>query len=370
MTIVGTRPEIIRLSRVIALLEEHTDHVLVHTGQNYDHELYSIFMEELGLESPKHQLDAAVGSPMETIANILSRIDPVLEDESPDAVLVLGDTNSALSVLAAKRRKIPIFHMESGNRCFDARVPEETNRRIVDHISDINLCYTEHARRYLLAEGFPSDRIMVTGSPMHEVLSHYAGQIESSNVLDRLALEKGKYFVASLHREENVDSPARLRLLGECLDAIAEKYGLPILFSVHPRTRKRLESLGIQLDDRIVLSKPLGLFDYVALQKNAACTLSDSGTITEESSILGFPAVTVRESHERPEGMDEGVLIMTGLQPDRVLESISVTLAQRASGVLSGVPADYDSPACSWKVLKLILSYTEYVRRRVWQVAT
>jgi len=366
MTIVGTRPELIRLSRVIAVLEEVTRHVLVHTGQNYDYELNEIFFRELGLPRPKHYLEAAGATPAQTIGNTIARADAVLAREQPDAVLVLGDTNSCLAVIPAKRRKIPIFHMEAGNRCFDMRVPEEINRRIVDHVSDINLCYTEHARRYLLAEGLPPDRVIKTGSPMKEVLDYHRAGIEGSDVLARLELAPRRYFVVSLHREENVDDPRHLRRLVQALNALARRYGYPLIFSCHPRTRQRLQKGQFKLDRRVRLMPPLGFFDYVALQKSAFCTLSDSGTITEESSILGFPAVTVREAHERPEGMDEGAVIMTGLDPRHIVESVGVTVRLFERFGPCRLPADYQADNVSWKVAKVILSYTDYVNRRVW----
>lgn len=367
MTIVGTRPEIIRLSRVIAVLENVTEHVLVHTGQNYDYELNEIFFEQLGVPRPKHYLEAAGRTAAETIGQTIARADAVLESERPDAVLVLGDTNSALAVIPAKRRKVPVFHMEAGNRCFDMRVPEEINRRIVDHVSDINMCYSEHARRYLLAEGFPPDRVIKTGSPMKEVLDHHRAAIESAGVHERLGLERGRYFVVSLHREENVDDPARLECLAGVLGALAERYGLPLVFSVHPRTRKRLEAGGLRLHELVRGMPPLGFFDYVALQKDAFCTLSDSGTITEESSILGFPAVTVREAHERPEGMDEGAVVLTGLSRDRILQAVELTRRQFDTMGPCRVPDDYQVDQLSWKVAKIILGYTDYVNRTVWR---
>lgn len=367
MTIVGTRPEIIRLSRTIAVLEEVTNHVLVHTGQNYDYELNGIFFKELGVPKPKHYLDAAGRNAAETIGNTIARVDRVLEKEQPEAVLVLGDTNSCLAVIPAKRRKIPIFHMEAGNRCFDMRVPEEINRRIVDHVSDVNLCYTEHGRRYLLAEGLPADRVMKTGSPMKEVLDHHRASIEASKVHTRLKLEQGHYFTVSIHREENVDDAAHLRSLVEALNALATKYRHPLVFSVHPRTRERLETGRHRLHKLVRPMPPLGFFDYVALQKNAFCTLSDSGTIAEESSILGFPAVTVREAHERPEGMDEGAVVMTGLDPKRILQAVALTRAQFKQWGPCRTPADYQADQVSWKVAKIILGYTDYVNRRVWQ---
>ncbi len=366
VTIVGTRPEIIRLSRVISVLETVTNHVLVHTGQNYDYELNGIFFKELGVPQPKHFLKAAGRNAAETIGNTIAKADLVLEKEKPDAVLVLGDTNSCLAVIPAKRRKIPVFHMEAGNRCFDIRVPEEINRRIVDHVSDINLCYTEHGRRYLLAEGLPADRVMKTGSPMKEVLDFHRASIEASNVHERLDLTPGRYFTVSIHREENVDDAVHLASLVAALNGLAAKYRHPLVFSVHPRTRKRLQAGRHKLHKLVRTMPPLGFFDYVALQKRAFCTLSDSGTIAEESSILGFPAVTVREAHERPEGMDEGVVIMTGLDPQRILPAVEMTLAQFKTMGPSRIPPDYNVDQVSWKVAKIILGYTDYVNRRVW----
>lgn len=367
ITIVGTRPEIIRLSRVLAVLDEVTEHQLVHTGQNYDYELNEIFFQELGVKRPKHFLNAAGGSAAETIGNTIIRVDAILEQEKPDALLVLGDTNSCLSVIPAKRRKIPIFHMEAGNRCFDMRVPEEINRRIVDHVSDINLCYTEHGRRYLLAEGLAPDRVMKTGSPMKEVLNHHRTGIEGSDIHERLALNKGEYLTVSLHREENVDDPEHLKCLVSALDALAERYQYPLIFSVHPRTRNRLERNGHTLNPLVQALSPMGFFDFVALQKHAFCTLSDSGTIAEESSILGFPAVTIREAHERPEGMDEGAVIMTGLRPERILQAVEMTRKQFDTLGPCKTPMDYDVDQVSWKVAKIVLGYTDYVNRKVWQ---
>jgi len=366
MTIVGTRPEIIRLSRVISLLDEVADQVLVHTGQNYDYELNEIFFKDLGVPEPRHFLAAAGKTAAETIGNTIIKVDGVLALENPEAVLVLGDTNSCLSVIPAKRRKIPIFHMEAGNRCFDMRVPEEINRRIVDHVSDVNLCYTEHGRRYLLAEGLPADRTMKTGSPMKEVLDYHRKAIEASDIHERMGLEKGKYFTLSIHREENVDDEANLSSLVEAINALADRYGYPLVFSVHPRTRKRLEADGHELDPLVRLMPPMGFFDYVALQKDGFCTISDSGTIAEESSILGFPAVTVREAHERPEGMDEGVVVMTGMRKERILQAVELTARQFAERGPCRTPVDYDVDQVSWKVAKIILGYTDYVNRRVW----
>jgi UDP-N-acetylglucosamine 2-epimerase (non-hydrolysing) len=369
MTIVGTRPEIIRLSRVIAVLHEVTQHVLVHTGQNYDYELNGIFFKDLDLPRPKHYLNAAGRNAAETIGNTISKADRVLEKENPEAVLVLGDTNSCLAVIPAKRRKIPVFHMEAGNRCFDMRVPEEINRRIVDHVADINLCYTEHGRRYLLAEGLPADRVMKTGSPMKEVLDFYRPGIEASTVHERLGLTPGKYFTVSIHREENVDAPEHLASLVEALNALATRYRLPLVFSVHPRTRKRLQSGRHKLHKLVRTMPPLGFLDYNALQKSAFCTLSDSGTIAEEASLLGFPAITVREAHERPEGMDEGAVIMSGLRPERILQAVELTRAQFKGWGRCRIPPDYNVDQVSWKVAKIILSYIDYVNRRVWQKA-
>lgn len=366
MTIVGTRPEIIRLARVIARLDEVTDQVLVHTGQNYDYELNEIFFQELDIPKPDHFLSAAGKTAAATIGNTITKVDEVLEAEAPDAVLVLGDTNSCLSVIPAKRRKIPVFHMEAGNRCFDFRVPEEINRRIVDHTSDVNMCYSEHARRYLISEGLPPDRVIKTGSPMMEVLEHYLDNINSSDVHEKMDLEPGKYFTVSIHREENVDDDEHLTSLVASLNALADKYQYPLVFSVHPRTRKRLEAGGHKLNPLIRALPPMGFFDYNSLQKNAFCTLSDSGTIAEEASILGFPAVTVREAHERPEAMDEGAVVMAGLTPDRILQSVELTRAQFDDIGSCRRPYDYDMPMVSWKVAKIILGYTDYVNRKVW----
>lgn len=368
MTIVGTRPEIIKLSRVISELDAHVTHILVHSGQNYDYELNEIFFQELGIRKPDYFLNAVGGSVAQTIGNVIAKADEVMVKEQPDAVLLLGDTNSCLSAISAKRRKIPIFHMEAGNRCFDLRVPEEINRKIVDHISDINLTYTEHARRYLLAEGVKAETVMKTGSPMKEVLGHYLPSIEASDVLERLQVAPDDYFVVSAHREENVDSEENFCNLLATLNALAARYDRPIIFSTHPRTRKRLEDRGTEgLDNRIRFLKPLGFFDYVKLQMHARCVISDSGTITEESTILDFPAITIRQAHERPEGMDEGTLIMCGLKAERVMESIDVVISHRRGDhrVFSLVP-DYDTESVSRKVLRIILSYTDYVNRTVW----
>jgi UDP-N-acetylglucosamine 2-epimerase (non-hydrolysing) len=368
MTILGTRPEIIRLSRVIPALDEATDHVLVHTGQNYDHELNGIFFEEMGLRAPDHVLDGAGGSAAETIGNTIIGCDVVLAAEQPDAVLVLGDTNSALAVIAAKRRHIPIFHMEAGNRCFDQRVPEETNRRIVDHVADINLPYSAIAREYLLAEGFSADRVVKTGSPMFEVLSHYRAAIEASAVLEQAGVEPERYFLVSCHREENVDSEPNIRRLVAMLAAVGSAHDLPVLVSTHPRTRKRIEALGLTFDPRVRLMKPFGFLAYNKLQMGARAVLSDSGTISEESAILNFPALNIREAHERPEAMEEGAVMMTGFDPNRVLQALAILEGQgRGSDRSLLLPADYAVPNVSEKVVRITLSYTDYVRRTVWK---
>jgi len=368
MTVVGTRPEIIRLSRVLAVLDRETDHVLVHTGQNYDFELNEIFFKDLAIRKPDYFLEAAGDNAVETIGNTIIKIDPVLAKESPEAFLVLGDTNSCLAAISAKRRKIPIFHMEAGNRCFDQRVPEETNRKIVDHISDINLTYSDIAREYLLREGLPPDRIIKTGSPMFEVLTHYRNRIGKSQILKKLKLKRFDYFVVSAHREENIDSDANFSKLSTVLNGIAEKYKKRVIISTHPRTRKRIETTGTRLHKNIELLKPLGFSDYVHLQKNASAVLSDSGTITEESSILNFPALNIREAHERPEGMEEASVMMTGLEIDRVLQGLEILKKQpRGENRLLRQVADYSMPHVSEKVLRIILSYTDYANRTVWR---
>lgn len=370
MTVVGTRPEIIRLSRVIAALERHTEHTLVHTGQNYDYELNEIFFEDLEIRRPDRFLEAAGATAAGTIGQVIARIDPVLAEVQPDAFLVLGDTNSCLAAIPAKRRKIPIFHMEAGNRCFDQRVPEEINRRIVDHISDINLPYSSISREYLLREGLPPDRVIKTGSPMYEVLHHYMPKIRASSVLERLGLEPRGYFVVSAHREENIDSPQQFRNLVGTLRAVAAEFGLRMIFSTHPRTRKRIEAEGVQLPPQAELMKPLGLSDYVRLQMEAAAVLSDSGTITEESSILNFPAVNIRQAHERPEGMEEAAAVLTGLEPDSVLRGLRLVMGQKRGPERDlRIVADYDVPNVSEKVVRIIHSYVHYVNRTVWSKA-
>lgn len=368
MTVLGTRPEIIRLSRVIAALDRYFEHVLVHTGQNYDYELNQIFFEDLELRRPDHFLNAAGHSAMETIGNLIARTDALLGTVAPDAFLILGDTNSCLAAYAAKRRRIPVFHMEAGNRCFDQRVPEEINRRIVDHLADINLPYSEISREYLLREGFPPDRVIKTGSPMFEVLNHYRDRIEASTVLDRLQLTRGDYFVVSAHREENVDAERPFAGLVQILNGLAADYGRRVIVSTHPRTRKRFEAESIRLDARVELLKPLGFLDYVHLQTRAHAVLSDSGTITEESSILGFPALNLREAHERPEGMEEAAVMMVGMSYARVRDGLAA-LATQARGGGNGrrLVRDYEVPDVAEKVARLIVSYTAYVNRVVWQ---
>lgn len=367
MTIIGTRPEVIKLCRVIRKLDRHARHVLVHTGQNHDYELNQIFFDQLEIRKPDHFLNVVGATLGETLGNVLARAYEVMVLERPDALLLLGDTNSCLAAIVAKRLKIPIFHMEAGNRCFDQRVPEELNRKIVDHISDINLTYSDHAREYLLREGLPPDRVIKTGSPMYEVLSHYRSHIDQSDVLTRLRLMSLEYFVVSAHREENVDSDRHLHQLVDLLQGIAETYEKRIVFSVHPRTKSRIDSAKISLPALVDLHKPFGFFDYVSLQRQAHAVISDSGTITEESSILNFPAVNIREAHERPEGMEEGAVMMTGLDRTRVLQALAILETQpRGDQRLLRTVRDYDVPNVSEKVVRVILSYTDYVNRLVW----
>jgi UDP-N-acetylglucosamine 2-epimerase (non-hydrolysing) len=365
MTVLGTRPEIIRLSRVMPALDQAFDHVIVHTGQNYDHALNGIFFDEMRLRAPDHVLETGGGSAAETIGRVIMAADGVIAAERPDALLVLGDTNSCLSVIPAKRRRVPIFHMEAGNRCFDQRVPEEVNRRIVDHVADINLPYSSIAREYLLAEGLPADRIIKTGSPLFEVLDHYRGDIDGSDALVRHGLKRGAFFLVSCHREENVDSDRQIRSLCKTLDAIAERHDQPVVISVHPRTGQRIEALGLRFDDRVRLMKPFAYFDYVALQEAARAVLSDSGTISEESAILGFPALNIREAHERPEAMEAAAVMMVGLETERVLQGLALLDGSRAGKV--ALPSDYAVLDVSRKVVRIILSYTDYVRRTVWR---
>jgi len=366
-TIVGTRPEIIRLSRVMAALDRHLDHVLIHTGQNYDYELNQIFFDDLELRAPDHFLNAVGESPAQTIGLIISSVDQVLERVAPDAVLILGDTNSCLAALAAKRRKIPVFHMEAGNRCFDERVPEEINRKIVDHISDVNLPYSSISRDYLLREGLPPDRVIKTGSPMLEVLRHYLPKVERSEILALLGLQPEGYFLVSCHREENVDCERNLDGLLRVLDGLLEDFGLPVIVTAHPRTRKKLEARGVRLDPRIVLHKPFSLSDYLKLQVNARAVLSDSGTIAEESSILNFPALNLREAHERPEAMEEAAVMMTGLDWEIIRQALELLQSQGRGVERTLCPVqDYQLPNVSEKVVRIIMSYTGYVNRTVW----
>lgn len=368
MTIVGTRPELIKMSRVIVELDKYTRHVLVHTGQNYDYELNQIFFDDLQIRKPDYFLDAVGETAAQTIGQVIIKSDEVFEKEQPDAVMLYGDTNSCLAVIAAKRRKIPVFHMEAGNRCFDQRVPEELNRKVLDHLSDINLVLTEHARRYLIAEGIRPETIVKTGSHMDEVLSHYMPKIQNSDVLTRLDLRPGEFFIVSAHREENVDTSQNLRDLVETLNALAQTYGNPVIVSTHPRTRKRLDALGLtNIHPLVDFAKPFGFFDFVRLQMLARCVVSDSGTITEEASLLNFPAITVRYAHERPEGMDEGTLIMSGLKPQEVLEAVHVVCEQHANAGPMRTVADFVAPAVSRKIVRLVLSYTGYVNRTVWR---
>ena len=368
MTVVGTRPEIIRLSRVMSACDQYFDHVLVHTGQNYDYELNEIFFTDLGIRKPDHFLNAAGATGAETIGNVIIAVDKVLEEVQPEALLVLGDTNSCMAVIPAKRRKIPTFHMEAGNRCFDMRVPEEINRRIVDHTADINLTYSTIARDYLLAEGLPADQVIKTGSPMFEVLHHYKVKIEASDVLERLGLKAHQYFIVSAHREENINSDQNFLDLVEMLNAVAEKYQYPVIVSTHPRTRKRIEQLNVEFHPLVQLLKPLGFSDYNKLQLAAKATLSDSGTINEESSILNFPALNLRQAHERPEGMEEAAVMMVGLTAERILQGLNILDHQpRGEERLLRLVADYSMPNVSEKVVRIILSYTDYINRVVWK---
>lgn len=368
MTVVGTRPEIIRLSRVMSTCDQYFDHVLVHTGQNYDYELNEIFFTDLGIRKPDHFLNAAGATGAETIGNVIIAVDKVLEEVQPEALLVLGDTNSCMAVIPAKRRKIPTFHMEAGNRCFDMRVPEEINRRIVDHTADINLTYSTIARDYLLAEGLPADQVIKTGSPMFEVLHHYKAKIEASDVLVRLGLTEHQYFIVSAHREENINSDQNFLDLVKMLNAVAEKYQYPVIVSTHHRTRKRIEELNVEFHPLIQLLKPLGFSDYNKLQLSAKATLSDSGTINEESSILNFPALNLRQAHERPEGMEEAAVMMVGLTAERTLQGLDILDHQpRGEERLLRLVADYSMPNVSEKVARIILSYTDYVNRVVWK---
>ena len=369
MTIVGTRPEIIKLSRVIAELDKYTEHILVHSGQNYDYELNEVFFQEMGIKKPDYFLNAAGENAAETIGNVIMKSDELIADVKPDAVLLYGDTNSCLSVISAKRRKVPVFHMEAGNRCFDQRVPEEINRKIVDQLSDINMTLTEHARRYLISEGIRPETVIKTGSSMLEVLNYYKDNIDNSNVLERLGLKEKEFFIVSTHREENVDSEQNFNDLLESLNKIAETYAKRIIVSTHPRTRKKLEAMDTnEFNPLIEFMKPLGFFDYIALQKNAYCAISDSGTITEESSILNFPAITIRQAHERPEGMDEGTLIMSGLKSDDILSAIEIVTQQwEENKNVVHMVEDYNSDNVSKKVVRIIMSYIDYINRTVWK---
>lgn len=362
MTIVGTRPEIIKLSAVIPELDKYTEHILVHTGQNYDYELNEIFFDGMGIRKPDIFMEAAGENASETIGNVIIKSDELFKQHKPDAVLLYGDTNSCLSVISAKRNKIPVFHMEAGNRCFDQRVPEELNRKVVDHLSDINMTITEHARRYLVAEGIPPETVIKVGSSMKEVLANNKKSISGSRVLTQLGLKSKEYFVLSVHREENVDNEKNFKDLVESIDAICEMYGLPVIFGVHPRTQKLIDKNNVKLHKLVKTMKPLGFADYVHLQQNAQCVISDSGTITEESSLLGFPAITVRQAHERPEGMDDGTLIMTGLDKDTVIDSIKIVTSGRMP-----IVDDYDADKVAQKVVRIIMSYTGYVNRTVWK---
>lgn len=368
MTIVGTRPELIKMSRVIAEFDQHTQHILVHTGQNYDYELNQLFFEDLGIRKPNYFLEAVGENAAQTIARVIEKADEVMQKENPDAIMLYGDTNSCLSVIAAKRRKIPVFHMEAGNRCFDQRVPEELNRKVLDHLSDINLVLTEHARRYLLAEGIRPETIIKTGSHMREVLDYYMPKIQQSDVLQRLDLKPNKFFIVSAHREENIDSPANMVNMVDTLNALAETYNYPIIVSTHPRTKKKLDSMELGILNRhIQFLKPFGFCDYIKLQMEAVCVLSDSGTITEEASLLNLPAITIRNAHERPEGMDVGTLIMSGLKSEAVLDAVRVIITQhdKTKRVMQSVE-DYEAGPVSKQILRVVMSYVDYVNRTVW----
>lgn len=369
MTLVGTRPELIKMSRVVAEFDKHVNHVLVHSGQNYDHELNQVFFDELGIRKPDYFLEVAGETAAKTIADVITKADEVFELERPDALLLYGDTNTGLAVIAAKRRKIPVFHMEAGNRCFDQRVPEELNRKVLDHLSDINIVLTEHARRYLIAEGIRPETIIKSGSHMREVLDFYMPKISASDVLERMNLVKSKYFIVSIHREENVYTRENLRDLIQTLRDLAERYRYPILISTHPRTRKRLDALEVPMDHSLLsFMKPFGFIDYIQLQMSAFCVLSDSGTITEEASLLNLPAITLRNAHERPEGMDVGTLIMSGLQSARVLEAVAVVTAQHSGATRVFRPvADYEAGPVSKQILRIVLSYVDYINRTVWR---
>jgi UDP-N-acetylglucosamine 2-epimerase (non-hydrolysing) len=367
MTLVGTRPELIKMSRVIAELDNSMDHVLVHSGQNYDYELNEIFFHDLEIRKPDHFLGVSGDSPSKAIADVIAKTDDLLSEVKPDAIMLYGDTNTCMAVVAAKRHKIPVFHMEAGNRCFDQRVPEELNRKVLDHLSDINLVLTEHARRYLIREGISPETIFKTGSHMHEVLNYYMPKIEKSDVLTREGLEPGKYFIISAHREENVDDSSNLRSLLNAIEQLAATYNMPIIVSTHPRTRKRMESLGKTVSSELVsFMKPFGFLDYIKLQMSAFCILSDSGTITEEASLLNLPAVTIRNAHERPEGMDEGTLIMSGLASDRIIDAVNLIASQQLEARAIPIVPDYPKPAVSKQVARIVLSYTDYINRTVW----
>ena len=368
MTIVGTRPELIKMSRIIDIFDKHSKHILVHTGQNYDFELNQVFFDDLCIRKPDYFLNASADNSVDTIANIIKKSNEIILKELPDAVLLYGDTNSCLSAISAKKNKIPIFHMEAGNRCFDQRVPEEINRKIVDHISDINLVLTEHARRYLIQEGIKQETIFKVGSHMHEVLDFYKSKIEKSSILKKLNIVKGKYFLVSLHREENIDSNLNLKTIVESLNCVADKYKIPVLVSTHPRTEKKLSSFikEKKFSKYIEFNKPYGFFDYIKLQKNAKCVISDSGTITEESSLLNFPAITIRQTNERPEGFDVGILVMSGLSKNRVIDAIELSITNHKKQSRNQVP-DYIAPNVSRTILNLVYSYTEYVNSYIWK---